>query len=165
MRRRRRAASFPVMPPFPVYIAKMSRYPLPDNLPNDTILPQVWRLAYWRNRSLFNSLQLFEGLVSRSRRNSGSLLPLMPGDSHGLRKAVRKTAGFRFPTMSSPRRSNGSSGVMTTMGPAVVMMITIRSSYNTAGIECQIHPRYSSSDSILNPFSEAETDDTGLERQ
>ena len=165
MGRRRRAASFPVMPRFPVCIAKMSRYPLPDNLPNDTILPQVRRLAYWRNRSLFNSLQLFEGLVSRSRGNSESLLPPIPGDSHGLRKAVRKTAGIRFPTVSSLHRSNGPSGVMTTMGPAVVMMMTIRPSYNTAGIECQVHPRYSSSDSILNPFSEAETDDTMLERQ
>ena len=39
------------------------------------------------------------------------------------------------------------------------------SSYNIAVTECQIHLGYSSSDSILNPFSEAETDETILERQ
>ena len=38
-------------------------------------------------------------------------------------------------------------------------------SNNIAVIECQIGLRYSSSDSILNPFSEAETDETMLERQ
>ena len=38
-------------------------------------------------------------------------------------------------------------------------------SYNIAALKCQIGLRYSSSDSILNPFSEAETDGTMLERQ
>ena len=38
-------------------------------------------------------------------------------------------------------------------------------SYNMAVIECQIRLGYRSSDSILNSFSEAETDETTLERQ
>ena len=40
-----------------------------------------------------------------------------------------------------------------------------RPSYNIAVLKCQIRLRYSSSDSILNPFSEAETDETMLEQQ
>ena len=42
---------------------------------------------------------------------------------------------------------------------------TMRLSNNIAVTECQIGLRYSSSDSALNPFSEAETDETMLERQ
>ena len=38
-------------------------------------------------------------------------------------------------------------------------------SYNIAVLKCQIGLRYSSSDSILNPFPEAETDETMLEQQ
>ena len=42
---------------------------------------------------------------------------------------------------------------------------TMRPSNNIAVTECQIGLRYSSSDSTLNPFSEAETDETMLERE
>ena len=38
-------------------------------------------------------------------------------------------------------------------------------SYNIAALKCQIRLGYRSSDSILNPFSEAESDETMLEQQ
>ena len=45
-----------------------------------------------------------------------------------------------------------------------ICYLPIRPSYNIAVLKCQIGLRYSSSDSILNPFSEAETDETMLEQ-
>ena len=48
---------------------------------------------------------------------------------------------------------------------AKILVLRDRPGNNIAVLKCQIGLRYSSSDSILNPFSEAETDETMLERR
>ena len=93
---------------------------------------------------------------NHKRRTSGKRLKA--AQEYNIEEDVLNEIGRLVSTRGGPieaRKEEGSDSALTLTRP----------SYNIAVTECQIHLGYSSSDSILNPFSEAETDETILERQ